>query len=466
MLFLDAIYLAVIGLPWICGTLWLSSYYVSRSSIVPQPRGAGLIAAGVGGCLGYLTLALGAWCFGQIGISIFTPYTAWFLGVLTCCLLLGLSTQDVSKIYTFATSLRFSNTPVIIVSCYVLTLGVLALFHHLWLPILGWDVQDHWAPHSLNSLKIMQAVEFSSLENTHRHPITLNLIIAWSFYWSSQTQQHIGIFLPWLLLYASCYLTIFGYALARTGRIKFACLPALMLTSLPLLENHALIGGYSELFVTSIILGATAIVGMGLNLNRSPYVLLGVLYGFLSISIRNTGIVYALIPLAALCFTYAGTRHNRLDKLLLVVIFPIAYVLCDRLIFNFITPISWPNYDPNAFQVTVFGYSLTFRDTSSLEILQNVSHAYFYNQSFSLMFITCLILTVLLRVSDSRSAYFFIWSLALGVLSMILMQFTSYGFYYSQPENDTALSRFSIPFATLGTLLMSEMLGRVVSKNL
>lgn len=458
--------MALIALPWISGSLSVPLLYLYLSPKAPS-SGEIFIAAGAGGCIGYLTLALIAWCASQLGVSVFNAATAWFFAALLCCFLLlaRLSGLGHPNVDSFTTAHNFANKPFVLFIIYSLTLGALALFQHLWLPILGWDVQDHWAPYSLGILQTMQSLDISPLQSTHRHPITTNLVIAWSLHWSSQTQQSIGIFLPWLLLFLSCYLTVLGYALVCTGSFRSAFLPVLMLTSIPLLENHAIIGGYSELFVAAIILSATAIVGVGLKLNRRSYVVMGILYGLLSIFIRNTGIVYALIPLVALGFTYAGARHSKLTKIMFFILLTLICILIDKFVFQVITSVSWPHYDPNAFQVTVFGYSLTFRDTSFTEIAQNLYRAYVYNQSFSLTFVTFLILAVLCRASNNKSTNFLIWSIALGVVAMALMQFTSYGFYHSEPTHDTALSRFSIPFATLVTLLISDMLGRVLSKN-
>ena len=132
-------------LPWTLGALLGLRASRVRSDI----PGFAAIAAGVGGFLGYICVALALWLADQYGVSLLNNAFLIGLGMLTVLAIAGL--------WPFKNSepLALPKSPL----TFFLA-GLLLLSTGYWLcasanlPAQGWDVLDHWGAVAHGSLSI------------------------------------------------------------------------------------------------------------------------------------------------------------------------------------------------------------------------------------------------------------------------------------------------------------------------
>ena len=126
----------------------------------------------------------------------------------------------------------------------------IAIFLATQVPTSGWDALWFWSEVSA-AFAATDLGESAVLANrVTNHPLSTSVLAAWSG-WVSHVllaRSYIS-YLPWIVVWCSLIVIVFAYALHETRNIIASILFSLITATVPLLTNHALIGGYAEIFV-------------------------------------------------------------------------------------------------------------------------------------------------------------------------------------------------------------------------
>ena len=231
-----------------------------------------------------------------------------------------------------------------------------------------------------------------------------------------------------------------------------------MALTLPLLENHTILFGYTEVFVSFVVISACAITMTGLDKENSAMIALGVVLSLLPMTLRNTGFTYSLVLLIALTATYFGCK-----KVLTVagVLGGIAvlYMYGSGAHLSIAGNVLGA-YDIESHSFFIAGYKVYLRATTPSEIFQVWHHKIFLNQSFSISIVA--VLPVAWAVLKSHGLWrlgsvYILTCLALGMGVITLSLFIDYGYRFAAPNHDTGSSRFTMPYMCLALLFVSSV---------
>jgi hypothetical protein len=143
-------------------------------------------------------------------------------------------------------------------------------------PLFAWDAWMNWVPRavvwfhheSLTPFELpSEWLEQSSdsvvytLGNRRasEYPVGVPLLLLWHML-GAGTADHTLLYLPWLLLPATMALALWGHLRESGTPVAIAALAVYALLSLPLLEVHAMLAGYADLWLAAAFgLGAMAL---------------------------------------------------------------------------------------------------------------------------------------------------------------------------------------------------------------
>ena len=295
-------------LPWICGAL--IGYRLG--TLFTGINGIQLASAGIGGFSGYLALSFVIWCADQFSLSILVPEFLSVLQVIT--VLLIVSSTPALLAHTILHDSHLWSTKSASFTALVLTFSFITLAA-FWtilnqIPIFGWDVLDHWATEAARFLNHTShpAPDEQPFVIGYIHPPTIALVLSWTAWASGAETYTIPLISPWLSMHLSAAMICFGTTMALIRTKTLASVVTLVCVTAPLHENHALIMGYPEIALSVCVLGSVALITIGLHNQNKLIVIVGVGFGFTSLSFKSTGIIYALVPLLSLIIAVCVTR--------------------------------------------------------------------------------------------------------------------------------------------------------------
>ncbi len=473
---MDLLYLLILVSPAITGMACVGAISLHYKL---QDTGHLCIYLGAAAWSGYMLCAMAIWGLDQAGLRVFTRSFESFLLLSTCLAIISFSLAVLKYRKSFvAPPARNKGSVASLVICLAIALLVLiAFYQHLWLPAFGWDPMDYWLVISKNFIEndtvdTVLKSPFVHERSQYRHPITVSLLAAFSGYYSSQTTSHVGLFLPWLIAWISLVLILFGFLLHISGNRLLSMSGAYIAASIPLLENHALIGGYAEIWLTASMLVAAIFVATGFIRSSPTHIAFGVIAALSIVWIKNTGAAYCACVLAALVFTYLKAALK--SKIWLVLAGALALALA----------MYWleVDFELGGLRVAILtepsltlvfaGYTMPLEVQDPGLVARNFLHAFIKNQSFSLMVPLLLVAVVLhARLSwvkqkdeqfSNSAALFLLSAFFLTFLMLFLAQlFLERGFIYAVPGRDTGNSRFSIP----GVLLCLAYCGYIIGSS-
>lgn len=432
---------------------------VKVAALFPKISGFHAICAGIGGFFGYLALALVMWLLDQYGVSVLNEGSLIFLWVATLVALTN----------TFMTHsfVQFSSD---IKPMHLALSGIFLIYTAFWfymlanLPVLGWDVVDHWG------LVAKLFVEHSTGGDTapfyyhFYHPKTLSFILGWSswvayhygsevhFLWATPS---VGYGLSFLLI-------VGGFAFNQTRDHRASIAICLLASTIPLVENHILIAGYAEIPLGLVMVAATVTAVIAINERSLTLIMASVVLPIISIFLKGAGPVYLLAPLLALLAVWLMRIKFREQLAFFGSCLAGAIYIARE---GCILQISGHalGYDAELGAFLLPGrqpMELFFPSVSDL--LSNLFHSRILKSSFSLSsLIGILAFIEVIRTRKNKSAptlQIIFFTFCLLLVEQLISQFTYYGFRFATPDNDTGFSRFSLPAFMLIPVLVASLI--------
>lgn len=432
------------------------------------------ISIGIGGYLGYLTLAALIWVCEQVAVNILNPSfvfafaaIAWFYGLIlagtTVTARPSHSFAAVGRIPADISASRITDSSLLLSGLLLAALLLSAAFHHSLLPLHAWDTLDLWGPQAAEIIKLQSADQV--FENRYYHPQTLSIILAWSAYSSALVSTATGQW-PWFLSALSIALIVFGYSRRYGQSIFISALVAYVAATVPLLGNHWHLAGYGEIFVSTVMLGASALIDLAIKKRNGLLGVFGCLLAFSAVALKNTGPFYFVIILSSYLLVLVISRSKVFTFFLVASIgLVILYFFSVGISFQLITQKF--SINPDEGQILFAGKLLTIISVELTQIADVLVTALFRNNSFGIMphvFVVAALTSLLYRPLLTKQLAFVQLAIIIGICGITASLYTDYGFQHAVPNNDTGNSRFILPIMMLSVLLVAPSLRRLSKK--
>ena len=264
----------------------------------------------------------------------------------------------------------------------ILIVGI-SLYNVAMAPISSWDSLTMWVSHAHEYLQFDESRSSGeAFESDHpRHPLTVVSIAAFSGHAASQGIGQLGPLSAWWFIWVSGAMALAGAVLTISRSNWLAGLAAYSYFSVPLLENHASLVGYADLWVTVNVTVVAALLTVGLS-RGGGYLVLGVL-AFAPIAFKNTGILYSASLLLPLLVVLLRARFPRFLAIVLVLGALLGlWAFLQGFDFNVAGrryALDWTDSG----QIAFGGYTMSFKPFPFDRILYNHLWAFFVNQSFT-----------------------------------------------------------------------------------
>lgn len=487
--------------------LWLSlvAAFIMVTSVTAwgcrklHSLGAGLVLAGNVLVLSLVSLA----AFARFSDGLALPVLRWvylgyaivlvFLGVavwlrLVCDTSTGRRTADLSL-----KAGGKSSTGLNVLMPLLVALVLMQCLARLT-PVFGWDALDWWALSAQRIISFdIESVgpeNWSRLERwTDRVAFDRSLLPADvgapTFYDGRYPQDHYHpIFFSYLLaifsegndllqmartsLYelSALYLLAYYCMLAGVVGICFQSVRSSLISfcgifSIPLLENHFLIIGYTEVLLSLTIMAWASCIFVGVAYDSRKFLLLGLIMSVLPVFLKNSGWGYALSAFAGTSLLFAKSESRTLIRLAqascLGVIALLFYLLGNLEL-------------SSDFLLNFMGRQFSIENSSIRGVMNNLFHAIFNNSSFSVLFIMAsFCLPLLANSAATRAArvlyVFFGFSLTFLFIIFLSQLAVPYIFEHSTSLNDTGLSRSLIPLVSVLTLVAAVGLSEIKTRS-
>lgn len=450
------VWLSAIG-PWVF-TGGLALFLTKRT---PLGGGARLVVFSAASMLGALwvsglalmMMALGASLLVEVSIFLFAA-----LGLVGLVLLItSLYFLHKSPPKTYSLRSMSSYTPSFALLVPLLVVLTVNGFLVTQVPAFGWDVLWSWAEISNDFIQANRVgnPEPWTLDSTH--PSTVSIIAGISGWIGGSLAQAGPAFPAWYLVWLSLSLCVIGFTAHTTGGWFIPVLVGLIVSCVPLLQNHVVIGGYADLFIAGSVTSGVALISLGQREHSWRLMTFGCLISASCIFYKNTGVLYGLIPIMSLAIASLLAKLSRRAMaglffgFLAVVIIIVLLLSQSDLSFK-------------------FGNRMLEFDAGNLVgITENQLHSMFINQSYSTLS-WLLVFPLFLVISNKgglRVEELTIWLSCLGLLGFFcLSQLTEYGYLYARPGNDTGNSRLSLPLFTTLPLLIGILFRHMSPREL
>ena len=443
-------------LPWLAGGVALSMVFANTT----QKPGYLWLFLGVGGLLGIIGSALLTIMVTWVGVNLLAPWPLIVLGLVVVASAIRL-VQLRSK---HSVELN-GNTPqlglmALVSFALISVIAAINAWQVTWVPTTGWDTLWGWAEIAKRFIETTQADPITGWVHNETHPSTVAIVSTWG---ATQLPNSAGTgasYFPWWLAWLSIVLTVYGYTQALTGNRNTSALVASASATVPLLTNHVLLGGYAEIFLSSAIAGATALLTLSLKEHNRRLALLGLVLALSCTTLKNTGFIFGSCVVLGYLACLAIDRGLGKWLIGLMAVFVVSTGLFVIMV------------GEHTIAFEIGSRQLTLKLSNAPFIFRNELISLFYNASFS---ITALLLLAPLIAFGSASgrqknkelaSLSMPWLTSLILLSMLCAsQLTDYGFLYAIPGNDTGNSRLSLPLMVCTLLVVGPLLALVAANE-
>ena len=429
-------------LPWLLGGV--ITFIVFRK----EELNLRLLAFSAGTLLGNEFIAGAAIALSYLQVSILKP---WFAYSLTALLLLstmiGLRAVDLSSIRLA----RLSALQLLLISLTT-AVAISALLINLSMPTAGWDSLDYWAPLANDFISAQTDSPARPWLYDGTHPSTVAIISAWWAYWTYELSGLSLPYLGWWFTWVSLIIATASFTHFFSRSLNLSLLSAYITASIPLLENHVLMGGYAELFLVAHLVVSAAMLATGAAIKHRVAVLTGLILCLGCIYIKNIGYLYSGLLLLSVSLITLGSSPRR------AVIY---VILLSALAFYSLSFFAGQSFE-------IGNRIITIEDPDLLQIAFNEFYSLMVNASFGLIPEIFLIAIAALFLSNSGRHCFETIPLVAAFFIFIALcgsQSLDYGMRYALPENDTGNSRFSLTFIGLACLSMPFVYNMLFSKK-
>jgi MFS family permease len=287
--------------PALAGMLMAWMWVSSRFRSLPER----LLAIPAGGFLGLfsaLNILLLADLLNINGLAA-AHYYSW--GVMAAVLLIAFIISNFNEsICAFRCHANYLL--LILLSLFILLMSIFLLYMAIFLPIQGWDVLQggEWGIQSFADRAVRVIESQSSGVDTwnpydFRHPPYHFLLLAWGSY-NLESPPDLIAQLGWLWLLVFVAGSVSAHTFRVYGSAATALVMFLVVISLPLAENHALILGYTELFLGLTLVLCCTFFSFALDGGGRAGYLLGFVFLVAVVLSKSAGLVFAFAVSAAL----------------------------------------------------------------------------------------------------------------------------------------------------------------------
>ena len=320
------------------------------------------------------------------------------------------------------------------------------------MPVFGWDVLGDWNIEwgrpfrALVLLDLMDETYSKYNYDMFRHSDLVTMPFATGIL---LFEKGAGLFCA--LLWLCCAVCIGIYVSKACGNNEFFPFIFILFFTIPLLENHYLIFGYSELWASLFLV--LLIILVFSDFSSKFKILSIVLMMALLYFVKSSGIIY----MAALSYSFLAaplqSRFLASDR---------AWLIFEVLCFFLVSALLYKLGLNGLFDLA--GRSIPLTTNPPTDVLLNFVTIMFVNQSFSIL---PLMVFICLCASSTNTQVFFIKRFLMASLLIVVaaMAFTETFFVHSRIGSDTSGSRFLLvlipPAAYLLSLNFREFLDHI-----
>ena len=313
-------------------------------------------------------------------------------------------------------------------------------------PAFAWDVMDQWGRQAALFLNALNEGKNYSFD--YVHPPTNYLILAFDSVWTANISEAaagatwiIGMLALWQLIYLT--------SKHITGNSTVSALLSTAVTFTPLAENHALMWGYAELWMSLSIAAVTYLVASvkSINLKKGLPILV---FTMVPALLKGSGPLISAVLVASILLAGVLARLSSLGRITLIssLIFVLIFASFRNVNVNlFGWDFQWyPSY--NVIKVGDRGEIMSENPYHLIGFA--FKHAYFVNQSYTVIFSAFLMAIPICIVESvmSKRSFLITFNLSVGIGIFlyygIAMRVSDYFFSHAIPGNDVGLSRFSL----------------------
>jgi len=441
-------------IPWLIGAFLAAALSASRG----HSPAICIVFAGAGGFLAYEVFAFLISASTLLGISPFNELVPFILYVSLFMLVLF------SNFYckTIEILSERLHAPVSKTSVIFLLIPLAPIFLSTVIstfsPVSGWDSLDFWANKSarlISHFSNSSDTPFINKDrwgNTDRHPMNISSMLAWEAY-SSGT--YVQLRSSNLLAVLSAFLVLGGTAGFYRSRPAVLPLVTYAFLTVPLIENHISLIGYSEVFIAVALLISVCLIALGLSTSDQRMQLAGCFISLTCIGLKNTGFIYASLSIIGFCIVQ--WFYNRSSGLYLLALTGILCLLIIISLYIGYRPFVALELDQQTLWVAGKQIKFLFPDLFSIFNIEITSKV--VNISFSLCAFLIMLAIFQLMQSKGGNDYqtellFLLVVQILGFLVLFLSLFTHHGYSHALPTQDTGHSRFAIPVLAITPCLV------------
>lgn len=434
-------------LPAIMGALLMALSLRRTMSEYPE---ALFLIIGAGGLLGYLAMAAFMEVFNEYGLRIFRVEVLATL-YISSILLLGISAWRF-KTFFLKFDIKTSATFTLLAA-----VAITAGYQSLLSPVSSWDAFELWAKLAANYIDFDAGRSLGQTFTIQhwRHPWTVINLSALSAYSSAFSYLKWGTLSAWYSAWLCTAIVTAGTVHLISKSILFSALAFYFFTAISLLENHAILHGYADLWIAAVVGSSCGLWGAGIYKRERKFLLLAVVFSFMPLALKGSGLMYSA------CLWAAGSmslivRKGGAKKTALLFSTVIAFIVAPLIHFGFDI-----NLMGNRFALTTdspptlffSGYVYRLEYYPIEDALWNMFFALFINQSFSVLMISYWpFLWLIVRPAGALTAeskhflVFLLLTVGFIILAFLLPQLiVGYADEYAVPTSDTGGSRFIMP---------------------
>lgn len=467
--------------------------YLSRV-VFPGHLGICCVVAGVGGVVGLKGLAGAIFTCDRLGI---VPFNSLFMA-FWCVLAIWLAilVVRVSKPTPLALALdrvtkpavnKFASRMGLFVTVFAILLAsyvTVTLYQAAQLPLSSWDALGFWGQWPTWFLDFYLTEEgfqtFSPMDGTTfrtrqdgdsfplehpRHPMTL-------VYLSAYTASILGPTHPlngWMVYASFVWLCaasiVYGFVFHTSQSTLISLIALYLFVGTPLIENHAVMLGYADLWLVATVLGAVALMCLALLYNSRLFLSGGLVFSLLLLFQKNSGLIYLAALWGPLLFVLTTARQK-----FFVCVAITAVLMMGAIAYQFSNAAFFPSesfgisLDDNP-ALAYGGYQMPLGWYPLSDIALNFFWAFLVNLSFSTAFailVTFLALSmpVILGLRGRSDSSVKFISLVVPTLLLVFAApqlLETYAERFASPNSDLGNSRFIMGFAALTALMLGYL---------
>lgn len=468
---LSGLFSFLIGLlPWLTGTGMVYALLYQSKRWHP---GHHLIAIGLGCYVGFLLLALLMYQLQSKNLPVFSNWLiAWAIAGVLICWVIGQLSRFLSK---EERDLEPNSKRTMPHGRWVLWLiGILGawlvlqlsfiIFEGIVRPVSAWDTLAYWTRFVVGFIGWQEADPTQgNAQLGWRHPSTIHLLNIWHAYASNIRTAGLFLLTPWLAIYMSIILASIGFVWLTTQSLACGLLVGILVTSSPVIGAQAVLSGYADIWLAAGLLLTVAILPLASVSRKVAFSGTWLLLATSLVFLKSAGISYsALIILCAVAAWVVSRAKVR--SVIIAAVFTAAggiYLISNG--FD-LTVAGYPLlFDAETNQVRVGRYSGMIQFGRFDEALTNLWFAFITTSSYLL---SALILVAGCLSVATNSGYWKTFTPAYGLflaVGLLLYALAAQGFsehflFYSNPDKDTGLTRFSQGWFLVSTLILSDLI--------